>query len=285
MKNTNFILLAALTAAFVVSSTGASQAQSALVSYDFTVSNFLPYIPPYLNSPTNGNLAYTSDQAATSVASGVNASDVSAPQGTEYGSGLTYSNGGILYDALTAYSGSSATSLASAISQNDYYTFTVSPSAGNILNLSSITVQVGTFNSNGDLSSYQASVEASPTGFSSSTALGSGSFGFIDNAYHVNALDYQPFSVDLTSGNQAAGSSFQGLTGPTEFRIYVPENAYDTIGLQSITLDGAVVAPPSGLAGAPVPEPSQYGMFVFLAAAALMVSKRFSARTAVAQVA
>lgn len=138
---------------------------------------------------------------------------------------------------------------ADAIAANDYFTFNITPTAGFVLNLSSLSFTANISNVN---SAELFSVRSSVDSFGSN--IGSGE---ITRVKGFGADDFQDFSFGLTA------PSFQNLTGATEFRIYLynasaPDTAnnrytrFDNVLLQGVTAvpePGTITLMGLGLAG------------------------------------
>ena len=100
------------------------------------------------------------------------------------------------------------TSLAAAVSDSAYFTFTVSPTSGNVLNLSDVSFVGGRFTEDSGSMTYE--LESSATGFGTAGANELGSFTVTGNYPTTNGSD-----ISLSS------SSFSTLFTPVTFRLYV----------------------------------------------------------------
>jgi hypothetical protein len=134
-----------------------------------------------------------------------------------------------------------------AVANNRFFEFTVAPTAGNLLNLTSLTFQAARGGSSAD------------RGFSLRTNLDSyGSQLAGGNIPSVRAT-YTNYDIDLT------GSAYQNLTEPVTFRFYVYSPAAgSSVDFDNFVLNGSVEA---------IPEP---GLLVLagLAAGGLFVLRR-----------
>lgn len=154
----------------------------------------------------------------------------------------------VLPNELGIVTASGALNAPTAVANASYFQFSVTPNTGSSLSLNSLTFRGATSNSSTPNNGYV--VTSSVDGFSS--ILGSG-------AFPTSYPTYSMFSVDLT------GSSFQGLTTETTFRVYTwkdsgsnPAAAYD-----DVTLNGSVAL---------VPEPTT--LTVSLASGLLLLGRR-----------
>ena len=136
-------------------------------------------------------------------------------------------------------SGFNATSLASAITGNQYLSFTLIPTTGYAVSFTSLSLLSGVSTAT---TSFHGEVLSSATGFNSGASLHSYSFSST--------------SAPLQSITLSGVSALQNVTGPVEFRIYGwrDTGGTSTFRLRSLTgtdlvLNGTVSA---------VPEPSTY---------------------------
>jgi DUF4097 and DUF4098 domain-containing protein YvlB len=196
-----------------------THASAQIVTYDF---------------PGLGNGTVPPPLAPTTVASGVSAGDLSVNTTSHF---VGDSNG-----FVTGYQASSdqyATDLSGAVANNNYYTFSVAPAAGDTLTLTSLDLSPTSFLTQSGPASF--AIESSVGGFSSTSELAT--FTPTNGNITVQGTD---LSLD---------SSYANLTGPVEFRIYVyGSNDYFDVALQnSLSVDGTVSAPTT-------PEPSTYAL-------------------------
>jgi hypothetical protein len=156
-----------------------------------------------------------------------------------------------LPDELAINTATGATNAATAVSNNSFFQFSITPNAGYELDLSELAFQVATASPGAPNNGYV--VRSSVDGFSSDLESGP-----IPTDYPT----YTSITVNLS------GSGFQNLLSQTTFRIYTwldaaepnPAAAYD-----NIVLRGTVV---------PVPEPGTW----FLGASSLamvIISRRW----------
>jgi len=136
-------------------------------------------------------------------------------------------------------SGFNSTSLSSAITGNQFLSFTITPSSGHAVSLSSLTLLSGVSSAT---TSFHGEVLSSATGFATGASLHSYSFSTT--------------SAPLQSITLSGVSALQNVTGPVEFRIYGwRDNAgSSTFRLRSLTGSDLVL---NGTVSA-VPEPSTY---------------------------
>jgi hypothetical protein len=228
------------------------QANAQIVTWDFT--------PPTV---AKGTPAYTSPQPATSSTAGLTVTDLGFSPAI-FGD----SNGGTVENSLSSayFNNNAPTTLAEAISDGYYHTFTITVDPGYTLDLSgfSASTWAGTDSGNDYLLT-------SATGFTSTDSLGDGA--------NVNKYDTSnggpngtfptltPWTADLSSV-----ASLQDLTttsGPIEFRIYEvdSDSGYDQ-GEFTVSLQGTVTAT--------TPEPATYALM--LTGAAMLVAFRIRRR-------
>lgn len=208
-----------------------------IASYDFATA------APFISSDTELN----SSAGNFTLASGLSANS---------GRSTTSPNVNTIFTRGTSL----GTTASGAVSGNDYYTFTVTPTTGFKLNLTSLTFLTDATVATGT-NSYTANLFVR----SSLDSFGANIGTMIADTSNV-ASSYVLQSVDLSSG------TYQGITSPVEFRVYLfntGANPGDTNSItrsDSYTLSGSVLA---------VPEPSVYlllagGLFL------LVLGRRFS---------
>ncbi len=151
------------------------------------------------------------------------------------GAGITASSAADTFGG----SGFNSTSLASAITGDQYLSFTLTPSTGYAVSFDSLSLLSGVSSAT---TSFHGEVLSSATGFNSGASLHSYSFSST--------------SAPLQSITLSGVSALQNVTGPVEFRIYGwrDTGGTSTFRLRSLTgtdlvLNGTVSA---------VPEPSTY---------------------------
>lgn len=137
-----------------------------------------------------------------------------------------------------------AGSLATAITNNDYFSFKLTPQTGYSIDLSSISfVGWTTTDSSPNFAAKNYNVLSSVGGFTSGASITSGTLTVQDGGY--------PGSPDLINVDLSS-ASFDAITSETEFRIYV----WGGTGFgQGTRFDNFVV---DGVAT--VPEPSTYAL-------------------------
>lgn len=132
----------------------------------------------------------------------------------------------------------------------DYYSFTITPSAGTTLTFNTLTFDAGNLSSSANNNAFSISLQVSQNSFASN-------FG---SALVNNNTSFQNFSFDL--------SGFSPTTSAIEFRLVIRDNSTSaTLGglLDNIVVNADV---------APIPEPSTYAM-IGLGAALLVGIQRF----------
>lgn len=180
----------------------------------------------------------TATLAASVIASNISSSSPSGVLSRGAGAALPGSTGSNNFGA----SGFNSTSLADAITNGDYYTFSVTAASGFALNLSAIE--------------YNMEITTSgPTNgalFSSVTGFGS-----------ANAIATYGISTSTGGGDQTVTmtglTALQGVTGTVEFRIYAwgggsgttDKFRFRNLSSGDLQISGTVVS-------SPVPEPAAY---------------------------
>jgi Putative Ig domain len=173
--------------------------------------------------------------AATGVTSNLTASAMTL--GTSDATNNVYPN------SIGIYSPTNITTLAAAITANNYFSFTLTPASGKTLNVSSLDLS-GDFAAQyyGDATFY---LEAS-TG----SGFGSGSGNILASWVPATTAGPGPGIVTMPT------SGFQGLTGPVTFHIYVvePHGYYqDVIGGGSSSANNSIVVNGSVTGGSTAP--------------------------------
>lgn len=155
------------------------------------------------------------------------------------------------------------TSRNDAITDGDYFSFTIAPASGFELDLDKIVFSAArAFDVNKNAESFD--LMSSITGFETTdTTLLAGTITTVQVALGA----YEQFSIDV-SGN----SSFQNIATSTEFRIYMWNGSGNgiqgAINYDNVGVTGSVVA---------VPEPSTYATFAgMLAFTSVMFRRRQS---------
>lgn len=201
-----------------------ASAQVTLVSWDVNAQNAVS------SATLAGSLAANISDGSLSLGTGVSASSATGTFGA---------------------SGFNQTTLASAITANDYISFTITPAAGYAISISSISYLVG--KSSGS-TSFSAVLTSDKTGFNAAAAL---------DTYSFSSASPTVRSITLTST-----SVLQSITAATEFRIYGVSSNTDTFRVRDnsgvdLSINGTVSA---------IPEPSSYAVVTvsaILVAAAL----------------
>ena len=142
---------------------------------------------------------------------------------------------------------------AGAVTANDYFTFTITPAGGFALNLTNLSVDYANYTNDGTFPAVSFFLRSSINNFSSNIGttvnVTAGSNGVFANT-----------SFTLT------GATFQNVSSPIEFRLYVQDGIADPD--RGILFDNVI------LNGTAVPEPSTYAM-MGLGAALLVGFQRF----------
>jgi MYXO-CTERM domain-containing protein len=192
------------------------------------------------NTPGNITDGYTTPQAPGASAANVTVSNL----GFGPGFGATFPNG--TQNSLGGmFDWSNSPTLTLAIASDFYWTFTIQVASGYSLNLSSATVATGSGITNSPNALYGSFLMSSATGFTDGTQLGSGANGILWSPWGGGTPALSPYSVAL--GSVSALQDITSADGPIEFRVYMPTQFGERIGIQQMILDGAVTA---------VPEPS-----------------------------
>jgi hypothetical protein len=193
-------------------------AQSAIITFNFTGTN------PGQSGPWN---------TGTTI-------DPNAADGTGFalGSGITGNSGN---NRFNASSWTSASDLATAQGNNDYFGFTITPSSGYGLNL------------NGAVASFTLQVSSTgPHIYSLVDIIGGGSPNDLQDGTFASGAQTTAFSYTFGStGNN-------NITSGVEFRIYGynASSLAGTMSANAFSLTGSVV--PTG--STPVPEPGEWGL-------------------------
>lgn len=120
-----------------------------------------------------------------------------------------------------------------AFSDDDYFSFTLTPDSGQVLDLTSITVQA-------------ARGGGSARGFRVKSSLDNFTTSLNDTATETIATE-RPTLTDYTVDLNAA--AFEAVSGPIEFRVYVYSNFKDnTVEMDNLVVNGQVVPEPGSMA-------------------------------------
>ncbi len=196
----------------------------------------------------------SNSQAGSGIDSNITASPFSAGAGltATYTSDHARSAGAV---GTSAIPGTEATS----VSENDYFTFTVTPTAGYQLNLTSLSFSVQYYGAVSATAWAKYFVRSSRDGFASTIGA---TFETTLVAASYSAGNWVPNnSISLT------GPLFQNVTEETVFRIYLYDNNSTDrwIALDSIVVDGSALA---------IPEPASFLMAGMAACGILLTRKR-----------
>lgn len=166
--------------------------------------------------------------------------------------------GGNAAGTWTTNTAQASIDLATTLANANYITFTLAPSEGMTMDITSISFQAAASSNSTVRSIYLFS---SLTGFTTADVLLSDA-----NAAGGGTL---PLRSSGTLGSYAYTATlpvFTGITGPVEFRIYLQTGAAN----QDIDFDNIVV---NGTVGA-IPEPSSYAALAAMAALGVVASRR-----------
>jgi hypothetical protein len=213
-----------------------------IVQYTFSPTTTSgPPAPGYNPTTYNAGLDLTQDMGITTGA-GLKAT---LPQ-----TGISWYSAPILQTQPQGGSGSVGT-LPLAITNNSYWQFTISPQAGQLLNLTSLTFEGWKGGSSG---TRGYGLETSVGGFGPGLTLASADFT-------ATRVSPKPVGSDWTI--DLSGAGFQNLVSPITFRVYTYSTA-GTVEFDNVTLNGNLVA---------VPEPGTLA-FLGLGTLALMIRRR-----------
>jgi hypothetical protein len=236
-------LLPLVAAAFAANSNAAT-----LASYDFGTT-----------SGVVGNLVLTSANADANSTAGAFAAGAGITNLTNSVGNSGRAIGASLATSFSSLLGVNSTTAAEAVTNNDYFTFTLTPSAGYQLNLTQLSFDFqssGTVNNAVQSSSY--TVFSSVGGFSSGNHIDSGTWTYL--------TDTGWKSLTLTS---IGGVSFHNLITATEFRIYLSDAGSNSnsvfANVDNVILDGTDAA---------IPEPSTAALLLGSMAGLLVALRR-----------
>lgn len=219
----------ALTAAVALAASPAV-GQSALATYDFDGAIDNNFMTPSQNDGSD------TDAFGAAVAGGLTASNLSATGGGTT-SGVRLGNepnlfGGAPSDDVlrVGTTGGDPT----VFTSDNFFSFTLTPDAGNALDLESITVQAG--RGGGSARGFQ--VVSSVDGFT--TVLS----GAGEAALPTERPILTDFTIDLSA------PAFDALDGPVEFRFLVSSTGpSNTVEFNNLVVNGSVVVPEPGSLG------------------------------------
>lgn len=184
----------------------------------------------------NFNTTATNDGSASvfgaDVAAGLSATNLSATGGGTT-TGVRLGNNKLTYpqplqDAVLLV----GTDGSNAFSDTEYFSFTLTPDAGNVLDLTSITVQ----GARGGGSDRGFRVKSSFDGFTIA----------LNDAATETIATQRPTLTDYTIDLSAA--AFDALAAPIEFRFYAYSSFKDnTVELDNLTVNGEVVPEPGSI--------------------------------------
>lgn len=150
-------------------------------------------------------------------------------------------------DVLTAAPGSATANAAATFTAAIYFSFTITPNAGQSLSLSSLTFTAAPGGTSGVTRAFY--VASSVEGFSTANVLVTDTTN--GGGMSLAAPTYNPYTVDFTS--IASSALYQNLTSATTFRFYVQvDGATRTVNFDDIVLNGTVSAIPEPTSAATV---------------------------------
>lgn len=164
--------------------------------------------------------------------------DGSPTAGIQSGS-LTLGSGLSASSASDTFGGSNfdQVSLTDALAAGDYISFTITPGTGQSVSISDISYNLGLATA----TDFNAVLLSSRTGFTTSDALDTYSFGTASPATRTIAI---------------SSPALQGITTPTEFRVYGFRDASGTSTLRIRNLSGDDLIIAGTVSAAPLPEPA-----------------------------
>ncbi|MDQ8206312.1 PEP-CTERM sorting domain-containing protein [Coraliomargarita sp. SDUM461003] len=146
---------------------------------------------------------------------------------------------------------------ADAINGDDYFSFTITPDASFEVNLTSLIFD---YSANGSGSSGQNTasffLRSEVDGYATNIGI------TVSATAGVTAADYQRQTISLTD------AAFQGLSGSTEFRIYLyqtQDSSGDVARLDNVTLNGSLSA---------IPEPSSFALLAGICGLTSVIVRR-----------
>lgn len=189
--------------------------------------------------------------AATTLASGVATAQLTL------GSGVTAST------AIDTFGGAgfNSTSLAAAIAANQYLSITLTPTAGQSISLTSISLQSGVATA---VTNFNGALLSSATGFTASDALYSYAFGTA--------------SASLQTATLTGEAGLQGLTAATEFRLYGWRDVAGTSTFRFRSLSGNDVSIQGTVSA--VPEPATWAALAGIVSLTAALVRRRQTRRA-----
>lgn len=196
------------------------------------VSLFTP--PP--EAPAAILVSYTFDTVTSNSSASIDtdlnsvASNIAAFGGTA-ASGVTMVASGTGNPAPSgAMQGANTVSAANAITNNDYWEFTLSPDSGYKASLTSLTLQ------------FQRSDGNSPT----SLFIRSNIDSYASNLFSDSSLPASPTAFESGTLTLSSLPAFQDLTAPVTFRIYAfgSNNTTSSLRIDNVVLNGSVIAVP-----------------------------------------
>ncbi len=205
---------------------------AAFLAGDQARADILARYPFDLSSFASTDAEASSTAAAMSVGSGLSGSSAAGVH-----TAFSGSQGNPFPSPFVRIPGTTG-SEAAAVADNDYFTFTITPNSGLMLNLSSLTLD--TAETMGGATTFEGTifVRSSVDGFASTLGLWTQTSVPTGGGWNARTIDL-------------SGASFQGLATATTFRIYFYDNS-DATGdtaavhrIDNVTLNGTVVPEPS----------------------------------------
>jgi hypothetical protein len=176
---------------------------------------------------------------------GVTNSDLTIASGL---TGGVYAGFGYAFGATSASGYKFGTDATDSVSKSQYITFTVTPSAGTSLDLTSLDLSAASFFSQepqGDMTTVRTfEIQSSVTGFGDGDSLAT--------------IDI-PGNSSVAGPDITLGSAFSDLTGAVEFRI-IPTSPNDTNPYDAMSINSNSELILDGLVTTDIPEPTTYAL-------------------------
>lgn len=167
--------------------------------------------------------------------------------GITFGSGIAGADAGYSGSSNSLYARASVThpdnqiDLSKAITDNDYFSFTVDVDSGFEMDMVSFSFDLGyTRNGSFEGKQFRAYLLTDIDGFTAGDLLG---FDTVDVDINGASLQYP----NATASISLSGTQFQNITTATEFRLYISDNTGSTDyihRIDNVTLNGTVSAIP-----------------------------------------
>ncbi len=170
--------------------------------------------------------------------------------------------------AIQTYANITSSSVATAISSNDYFGFTVTPSLGQAFSLTNLTFDSTTRFQFGDGGSVSFFVRSSLDGFTSDLA------SYSQTSPSTVAVPPSSSVNDAVARNVSlSGVLFQNQPAPIQLRIYFYENIGNSTATDAFRVDNVILNGTVAEVTAAVPEPASIGI-AMLGGLALLARRR-----------